>query len=324
MLSRAASPPRGGLGVGLFGLIGNDDGFDLSFSSSMGRVWSEMARNEAKARRKPSDGQTLSQDTTALLLDRQVSRSSGNFVKQGKDLDLESKETVYGASTPVSETKNAFLLSSPVERGYDMWVQVFGAKAHAGDTDSTLWVGYAGGHQFINENLIIGGLLQLDWADESNDTAGSSADGFGWLVSTKVSGLVEHGDIEIRPAVGVSYYEESQESYVDSTNTVIGSQTFTQGEFRFGPTFSKTLDGKNGATLKPRIGVNGVWNFAVDSGSSSAAVFGNGDLRARLDVGMTVLTTKDWFVDIAGFYDGIGANDYYAYGGKVRVTVPLQ
>ena len=48
-----------------------------------------------------------------------------------------------------------------------------------------------------------------------------------------------------------------------------------------------------------------------------------GDLRARLDAGVTLFSTDDWFVDLSAFYDGIGINDYYVYGGKARLTVPL-
>lgn len=376
----------GGGDLGQFALRGNEAGFNMAFASSMAQILSSKARNEALARQpialdRANNAQVGRSQTSAFLYGQSVpndadgvAQTSATFKKPnsgaGREtdaLELDTEEQVYGSSAGAQEVDSTSQLAQARERGYDMWVQVYGAKTHAGNSDSTLWVGYAGAHGFVNDNLIVGGLVQLDWVDESNDTAGSSADGFGWmvgpyiaaklpdqnvffdariaygqsdnditlttstgsfqterwLVSAKVSGLLEQGEIEIRPAVGVSYFEETQESYTDSVNAVISSQTFTQGEIRFGPTFAKTFYQNNGSTLKPRIGINGVWNFSVDNGTSTTAVLDNGDLRARLDVGVTILGTERWMVDLSGFYDGIGINNYYAYGGKARLTVPL-
>ena len=68
-----------------------------------------------------------------------------------------------------------------------------------------------------------------------------------------------------------------------------------------------------------------VWNFDVDNdGNSQGAVVGTGDIRARLDAGFTAISTDLWSLDITGFYDGLGVDDYHAYGGTARLTVPLQ
>ena len=68
-----------------------------------------------------------------------------------------------------------------------------------------------------------------------------------------------------------------------------------------------------------------MWNSAVNNGASSqGAVLGTGDLRARVNFGITVVDAQAWSIDVSGFYDGLGINTYYAYGGKARLTVPLQ
>lgn len=145
------------------------------------------------------------------------------------------------------------------------------------------------------------------------------------MVSAKVSGLFRENGWDIRPAVSASYFEETQESYTESTATIIGSQTVTLGEVRFGPTLSHDFLQDDGTVFRPRIGVNGVWNFDVNNeASSQGAVLGTGDIRARLDAGVTIIGTNLWSLDLSGFYDGIGINNYEAYGGKARVTVPLQ
>jgi hypothetical protein len=127
------------------------------------------------------------------------------------------------------------------------------------------------------------------------------------------------------PAVSVSYYEETQEAYVDSLTNTIPEQTFTQGEVRFGPTFSYDHKADNGMTNRPRFGVIGVWNFAVDNrASSTGTALGSGDAGARLDGGFTAINTNLWFYDLSGYYDGISIDNCHAHGGKARIVVPFR
>jgi len=368
----------GGGSLGNFGLTASASGFNTNFSTSLGRIWSAMDRNQAAALTAGQSARnnlnarmgteapnalglpglsSTSQVTSAwLTTPNQVPQATEGSVYQDK---------VYGTTANVDAVSQ---LSSAQERGYDIWAQVHGARANTGDASSTLWVGYAGAHKFITPDLLIGGMAQIDWSDESNDVAGSSAGGTGWMIgpymaaklsdqnlffnarvaygqssndidmtastgsfdterwlaSAKVSGLFEHGNWDIRPAVSVSYFNEKQKSYTDSTATLIASQTFTLGEVRFGPTFSYDVLQDDGTTIRPRFGINGVWNFSVDNGvASQGAVLGSGDVRARLDAGVTLINTQSWAFDISGFYDGLGINDYDAYGGKARVTIPL-
>lgn len=69
------------------------------------------------------------------------------------------------------------------------------------------------------------------WGQSDNDlTMPSSKGSFDterWLVNAKLSGLVESNGWAIRPAVSVSYFEETQERYTDSLSNTIGSQTFS-------------------------------------------------------------------------------------------------
>ena len=40
--------------------------------------------------------------------------------------------------------------------------------------------------------------------------------------------------------------------------------------------------------------------------------------------GLSVQMPNGWSLKGEGFYDGIGSNDFKAYGGTIRLTVPLQ
>ena len=39
---------------------------------------------------------------------------------------------------------------------WDVWTQIYGARTHAGSTDSDLWVGYIGTHYYLNDQTIVG------------------------------------------------------------------------------------------------------------------------------------------------------------------------
>ena len=123
----------------------------------------------------------------------------------------------------------------------------------------------------------------------------------------------------------MSYYEERQEAFTDSLGNAIGEQTFTQGEVRFGPTFSTDVKLDDGTMFRPHFGTSGVWNFAVQNGANSqGVVLGTGEIRARLDAGFTAIGAHGWSLHLNGFYDGIGKNNYFAYGGRARLSWALE
>ena len=254
---------------------------------------------------------------------------------------------------------------------WDIWTEIYGSRSSAGDSQSSLWVGYLGLHYFVNDFNAVGLLAQLDWSDEENSVAGSSASGTGWMIgpyaagkfpeqnlfyevsaaygqsdnkfspfgtyrdsfdttrwmlSGKLTGEVIYDNVRIRPEVGLAWYEEEQHSYIDSLGNPIPGQTVSLGELRFGPTFSSTRDMVNGSVLQLNFGVGGVYNFDIaDSNTSQASPIGTDELRARLNAGLA-LTEPENGISLTAevFYDGVGISDYETYGGRVRLTVPLQ
>jgi len=370
------SSAGGGGPLGSFGLIENERGYTTNFSSSLGRIWAEAERNQAKGmsgsgqqETEPSSfaASTVLPDglMTAPVVKMPIKNTTGAYASTLTELDAPVQEKIYGSSAGLDASET---LTAAQRRGYDMWVQVNGSSADAGDSDSSLWVGYFGAHAFVSPNVLIGALVQADWAEEDNDALGSSADGFGWMVgpyiaaksrnhnlffdaraawgrsdndltmptstgdfeterwmvNAKLSGLFQSEGWTIRPAVRVSYFEETQESFVDSLTNTIPEQTFSQGEVRFGPTFSYDIEKDDGTIIRPKFGVSGVWNFDVENNlNSQGTVLGSGDVRARVDAGLTAVTVDGWSLDISGYYDGLGIDDYDAWGGKARVSVPL-
>ena len=70
----------------------------------------------------------------------------------------------------------------------------------------------------------------------------------------------------------------------------------------------------------------GLWDFQtadlvnLETGLAAA---GTTDLRARTETGITVRTINGVTLGFEGFYDGIGASNYDAYGGSAKVAIPL-
>lgn len=60
-----------------------------------------------------------------------------------------------------------------------VWTRLSGAWSKEGARDTTYVFGALGAHATISENLLIGGLLEFDYAEQSD--ASSSVDGNGWL-----------------------------------------------------------------------------------------------------------------------------------------------
>lgn len=252
---------------------------------------------------------------------------------------------------------------------WDAWVRVNGNHSKAGTAESSLVVGQAGVHYFLSQDFLFGLSGQIDFADETDNSANSSVNGFGWLIapylaaqlpnqdvffelrtgygqsnnrvspdgtfedefntkrfliSGKVSGLIELDTFYIKPEARLSYFEETQESYIDSINQFIPGQTVSLGEFRFGPELGKNIVFDNGTSLDLAIGLSGVLNFGVgNSLASQGSPLGDESFRARLNGGLKFATQSGIAVDLGGYYDGIGINDFESYGGSFEVKIPF-
>ena len=195
--------------------------------------------------------------------------------------------------------------------------------------DGTGWMigPYIAG-QFKDQNLFYEASIRYGQSDNTISPIGTYTDSFDttrWMASGKLSGTYKHDDITIRPEASVTWYEETQEAYTDSLSNAIPESTVSLGELRFGPTFSRTMILDDGTQFAPTLGINGVYNFDLsDNNASQGATAGTEELRARISAGFAA-TNPDNGITLTTefFYDGLFINDYETYGGRARVTVPL-
>ena len=313
----------------------------------------------------------LQLDANARDFNLSFSSSLGRIMRKS-NAGLNAEERSEEALEAALENSNAYdtsQLAGAGELDYDLWVQVHGSKSRTTDANSTLWVGQFGGHKFVDENTLLGAMVQFDWADQSQRNTTGRVDGVGWMVgpyfaakvpdqslaldafftwgrsnnnvspdgtytdkfeterwmaNAKLSGIFESNGWIIQPAVEVSYFKETQFSYIDSRSSTIPEQSISMGEMRFGPSISRQWTLEDGTFVHPTVGVAGVWNFAVNKeGLFPSSGLSSNDLRARFEVGLTIGREDDWSLNVSGFYDGVGTEGFESYGGKLRLSVPL-
>ena len=112
----------------------------------------------------------------------------------------------------------------------------------------------------------------------------------------------------------------------DTDGYAIGEQTVKLGRLTFGPKVSTSFRRADGTTIAPFIAVQGIWGFKrthqidIDTGF---AVTGSDEFRARTEPGPSIRLPEGVAITGEGFYDGIGADGFKAYGGSVKVGVPF-
>ena len=143
-----------------------------------------------------------------------------------------------------------------------------------------------------------------------------------WLARGQLAGDFKLGRVHLAPLARVLYYEER----VQHSAGVGGTQALSFGRLTFGPKFYLAHKAADKTVITPFITLKGIWDFASSDGvkvPDGSAVAGD-DFRGRFEAGASFLTLGRVSISGEGFYDGIGTNDFKAYGGSARVIVPLQ
>jgi outer membrane autotransporter protein len=182
----------------------------------------------------------------------------------------------------------------------------------------------------LHDNLILDGRAAWGLSDNDIDPLGFYTDSFEterWLLKSQLTGDFRAGQLRFAPSVGILYFEDKQDSYVDSLGIEIPEQTVALGRLTFGPALEYNFEVEGGTTITPRIALKGIWDFEkaeiLDPDTGLPAGTSESDLRGRIEAGLAAELADGFSVVAEGFYDGIGADDLEAYGGSARITVPL-
>ena len=350
--------------LGSLDINSNEQNLALAFSTSRSKILAARDRTSAQVQDRI---ETSHNGVNGLYENNSVPASDVSLLSQYSS-ELENDRTLTGLSLQPREDEQGF---APSRTGsWDVWTEIYGSVSNSDTISSSLWVGYLGAHYFISENQLVGVVGQLDWAEETDASRNSHADGVGWMIGPYVAGKFEESDLYyearvayglssndvsptgtftdgfdterflaraklqgvydleefiISPSITFSYFEETQSDYTDTFGNLIPEQTISLGELRFGPEIGRTFTLDDGTLFHASLGVSGIYNFAVENNASSQGfVPGDDDFRARLDATIGFSMANGSILRLEGYYDGIGADDYEAIGGGIRVTIPLK
>jgi len=178
----------------------------------------------------------------------------------------------------------------------------------------------------INQNIFFDVRAAWGQSDNklNNNAITGSFDTDRWLIRGNLSGNWRQGSWRITPNASIVYAEEKQDNFVNSSGVAVPSQTINLGRVTFGPEIGYRASLSDGTIVEPHFSVQGLWDFE----SKGNLVIGGtlvdtDDFRAKLEGGIIVKMTNGFSIRAVGNYDGIGGDDFHAYGGQVWVNSPL-
>ncbi|GGK59728.1 Ig-like domain-containing protein [Amphritea balenae] len=179
----------------------------------------------------------------------------------------------------------------------------------------------------LNEDLIFD--LRLAWGRSDNriKTQTTTWDDYRterWQVESHLTGNYDYQNWHLTPSLGINYFQEKQHSYIDSNNFTIGTQTINSGSLNFGPLLSYSWHSSDGTTIKPMLGIKGIWHFdepAFEDLSGIAAQ--TNELSAQIKLGTQIILSNGFTFQGGYSYDGIGVDNYKAQAIEVIFNMNL-
>jgi uncharacterized repeat protein (TIGR01451 family) len=179
----------------------------------------------------------------------------------------------------------------------------------------------------LSENIFFDARAAWGESDNNISPFGTYEDTFEtkrWLVRGNLTGNWNFGDWRLTPSVSVARIEEDQQAYVDSLGISIPGQNLALGRVTFGPEIGYRYFASDGSIIEPHMALQGLWDFEKpDTLTLGNEVVGPDDFRGKLEAGVMFMMPEGASVRATGSYDGIGSDDFHAYGGQMWVNLPL-
>jgi hypothetical protein len=242
-----------------------------------------------------------------------------------------------------------------------IWARITGSLAQSDASESTYMLGVLGSHMAINENVLIGAMVQLDYAEEITDAA--SVNGTGWLAGPYVvarsatqpftfEGSLLSGQSSNDISPFGTYSDSFETERLLATAKVTGSFEIdgTKWYPKLGVNYVRDAQQAYTDSLSNIIGAQtiemteatfgldfvrpisdeyilmggttGIYSQSSGTGGQAALLVPNTEgMRARIDLGMNYASDNGVMSSVNLFYDGIGASGYEALGVDVSVAI---
>lgn len=145
-----------------------------------------------------------------------------------------------------------------------------------------------------------------------------------WLVRGTLISCFRYGAWQVKPRASVGYIEENQKAYTNSFGVAVPHEKVSLGQAKFGSEFAYEHRISSSTVVVPSLLLEGIWNFDQSNGELTLDdLVTNDGLRGRTELGVMLIASSGASLGAAVTYDGIGSDDFHAFGGRLRAKVPL-
>lgn len=160
---------------------------------------------------------------------------------------------------------------------------------------------------------IMGGRSSTDISEAGDEVDG--VESVRWLAAAQVSTQTDLGGGQLLvPHASVGWFEDTMDGY--TLNAVnVPETTIRYGQADLGGTWLLpiTMGDADGNII---VGASGILGFGDAAGEEVPD-----DLRGRFDLGIELFRGNEWAVSGIVFTDGLGQDDFEAYGADLGVTI---
>lgn len=145
-----------------------------------------------------------------------------------------------------------------------------------------------------------------------------------WLASGMLTGHWSYENWRFSPNAEVVFFQERQDALTDLLGNRIGAQSVSLGRVIFGPDIGYRLGEFGNVSVDLQFALKGVFDFERDQlKTSSGLTAGTDDFRGKVEAGFVLGSAGGASLVAIGTYDGIGSDDYQAWGGRLEGRLPL-
>lgn len=205
------------------------------------------------------------------------------------------------------------------------------ADGNTGDIDGTGWMVGPYAAVRLSEHLMLNGRFaygqsenDISLTEELFGTRTGDFDTDRWIATAELTGLWHIDGMRFSPSVGVEYGNEDQDSFVNSFGETVASNDVELGRVTFGTEIGTKIMHADGSSIEPHASIEGIWTFEGDEDVVIDGVAtGVDEFRGKAEAGVILRSADGYALRAAASYDGLGDDDYEAWGGSVWFNIPL-
>ncbi|MCR9129904.1 MAG: Ig-like domain-containing protein [Alphaproteobacteria bacterium] len=179
----------------------------------------------------------------------------------------------------------------------------------------------------LHDGLILDGVALYGRSDNQVNPLGLYEDSFStdrFMLGATLTGELSSGPWRLRPQIGWTHFEETQDGYQDALGFDIPSQTIAIGRLRAGPELVWRNTGDHGSYIELSSSLRAVWDYqSADLLTASGLLAGADTLRADSRFGLTSRLSNGALIRLESAFSGLGLGEFEANSLRLEVRVPF-